>query len=346
MKKIIALVLALTMVFAITACGTQAATQTEKPTEEMRPTEEVKPAEEGSDRKVKIGISYAEVSAGFNVAQAEYFEKRGAEWGYDIVLINADNNIEKQVADVEDLIAQDVDVIFFNPVDSSATSSIFELAKAAGTDIVVFNARADGYEPGEDYLFLGIGECYDQGAEVARWVVKNWDKDETMNILHLTGSTSLSWSLDRGEGFTDVIEENVADYKFVSTQCAECSRVTAQQITMNVLQANNGDIDVIYAHNDEMILGAIAAVKEFGLEPGKDVMTCGIDLSYEMCESIMDGELSSCLVIDPKAIVDSLYENYTKYLNGDSYALVTGLELRMCDSTNAQEEYDSGTIIF
>ena len=62
-------------------------------------------------------------------------------------------------------------------------------------------------------------------------------------------------------------------------------------MTLNVLQATQGGVDVIYAHNDEMILGAIAAVKEFGLEPGKDVMTCGIDLSMEMCESILDGEL-------------------------------------------------------
>lgn len=64
--------------------------------------------------------------------------------------------------------------------------------------MVVFNAKADGYEPGTDYLFLGIGECYDQGAEVARWVSQNYKNEGTMRILHLTGSMSQSWSLDRG----------------------------------------------------------------------------------------------------------------------------------------------------
>lgn len=69
----------------------------------------------------------------------------------------------------------------------------------------------------------------------------------------------------------ETIEAERPDHEFVSTQCANCSRIDAQQMTLNVLQATQGGVDVIYAHNDEMILGAIAAVKEFGLEPGKDV---------------------------------------------------------------------------
>ncbi|MGN0322746.1 MAG: substrate-binding domain-containing protein [Oliverpabstia sp.] len=348
MKKLITLFLTTTMIVTFAGCGTSKDSFKSETKEDSKVSESIgeeKKTTEDSSAK-KIGISYAEVSAGFNVAQAEYFEKVGEEYGYDVTLINADNNIEKQVGDVEDLIAQGADVIFFNPVDSSACSTVFEIVKKSGVDMVVFNAKADGYEPGKDYLFLGIGECYDQGAEVGKWVADHWKGEDTMKILELTGSTSLSWSLDRGAGFEETIDKNVGNYKFVSTQCAECSRVTAQQITMNVLQANQGDVDVIYAHNDEMILGAIAAIKEFGLEPGKDIITCGIDLSSEMCEAIMDGELSSCLIIDPKAIVNGMYENYTKYLKGEDYETVTGLELRMCDSENVEEEYNSGDIIF
>ena len=181
---------------------------------------------------------------------------------------------------------------------------------------------------------------------MARWVSQNYKKEGTMRILHLTGSMSQSWSLDRGQGFVETIEAERPDNEFVSTQCANCSRIDAQQMTLNVLQATQGGVDVIYAHNDEMILGAIAAVKEFGLEPGKDVMTCGIDLSMEMCESILDGELSSCLIIDPEAIVYGLYDTYTKYLEAEDYPKITGLKLRMCDPGNAQDELDSGKIIF
>ena len=351
MKKFTVVLLAGILAMGLAGCSLE----TEKAPEEQTSVSvagenkdmETKPESDTQvDTGRKVGISYAEVSAGFNVSQAEAFEKIGKDYGYQVTLLNADNNVEKQVADVEDLIAQGMDVIFFNPVDSSACSTVMDKVKAAGIDMVVFNAKADGYEPGPDYLFLGIGECYDQGAEVARWVSQNYKNEGTMRILHLTGSMSQSWSLDRGQGFVETIEAERPDHEFVSTQCANCSRIDAQQMTLNVLQATQGGVDVIYAHNDEMILGAIAAVKEFGLEPGKDVMTCGIDLSMEMCESILDGELSSCLIIDPEAIVYGLYDNYTKYLEGEDYPKITGLKLRMCDPGNAQDELDSGKIIF
>ncbi len=344
MKKLWKIALTAAMVMGMTACSLESNEKAVSTTASQESAKQTEAIQGGTGKK--IGISYAEVSAGFNVSQAEAFETIGKEYGYEITLINADNNVEKQVADVEDLIAQGVDVIFYNPVDSSACSTVMDRVQAAGVDMVVFNAKADGYEPGEDYLFLGIGECYDQGAEVAKWIGENYSKENPMRILHLTGSMSQSWSLDRGEGFVETIEAVQPDCEFVSTQCANCSRIDAQQMTLNVLQANQGGIDVIYAHNDEMILGAIAAVKEYGLKPGQDVITCGIDLSMEMCESILAGELSSCLIIDPEAIVYGLYDNYTKYLNGEDYPKVTGLQLRMCDSGNAQEEMDSGKIIF
>lgn len=352
MKKTIGIILSVVLVAGMMGCSFDTGTQqtVESSTaaavsESESPDGEMASADTGKEQK-KVGISYAEVSAGFNVSQAEAFEKIGKEYGYQVTLLNADNNVEKQVADVEDLIAQGMDVIFFYPVDSSACSTVMEKADAAGVDMAVFNANADGYEPGEDYLFLGIGECYDQGAEVARWISENYDKEGPVRVLHLTGSMSQSWSLDRGQGFVETLEAEMPEVEFVSTQCANCSRIDAQKMTLNVLQATQGGLDVIYAHNDEMILGAIAAVKEFGLTPGEDVITCGIDLSMEMCESILDGELSSCLIIDPEAIVYGLYDNYTKYLKGQDYPAVTGLKLRMCDPDNAREEMDSGKIIF
>ena len=94
-----------------------------------------------ADTGRKVGISYAEVSAGFNVSQAEAFEKIGKDYGYQVTLLNADNNVEKQVADVEDLIAQGMDVIFFNPVDSSACSTVMDKVKAAGIDMGLYLMR-------------------------------------------------------------------------------------------------------------------------------------------------------------------------------------------------------------
>lgn len=203
MKKFTVVLLAGILAMGLAGCSLE----TEKAPEEQTSVSvagenkdmETKPeSDTQADTGRKVGISYAEVSAGFNVSQAEAFEKIGKDYGYQVTLLNADNNVEKQVADVEDLIAQGMDVIFFNPVDSSACSTVMDKVKAAGIDMVVFNAKADGYEPGTDYLFLGIGECYDQGAEVARWVSQNYKKEGTMRILHLTGSMSQSWSLDRG----------------------------------------------------------------------------------------------------------------------------------------------------
>lgn len=362
MKKLITVLISLAMLFSFAGCANN---QGQEPADTVNPDvpsqseNDGRTSEQGENvpatqidgdisvaKGVKVGISYCEISVPFNVAQAEYLESAGADYGYEVTVINADNNVEKQVGDVEDLLGMGIDLLIVYPVNSQACDTIFELANKSKVDLVILNTEVPGYEPGEDYLFLATGDCYDQGYAAGEWAANNFAGDEPMKVLHLTGSMSQQWAIDRGDGFLKALEDNSDNYEIVSTQCPECSRVTAQQMTVNVLQSTNGGVNVIYTHNDEMAMGAIAGVKEFGLEPGKDVMIIGIDLSMEMCEAILDGELSACVVIDPYTIPDGIYREYTKYLRGEDYETVVGMELRVVDATNAQEEYDSGNILF
>ena len=355
MKRIGTILIAVAMLISLVACGPTTSNTTPPNATSTDTTSNTTPSNATStdttdttpaDSDVtKVGISYCEISVPFNVAQAEFLKEYGTEAGFDVTIINADNNVEKQVGDVEDLLNMGIQLLIIYPVNSRACDTLFELANKAGVDVVIMNTDVPGYTPGEDYLFLANGNNYDQGYIAGEWAADNF-KGEKMKILHLTGSMSQQWSLDRGSGFEDALTKNFPEHEFVSTQCAECSRVTAQQMTVNVLQSTNGEVNVIYTHNDEMTLGAMAGVKEFGLNPGEDVMIIGIDLSYEMCEAIIDGDLSACVVIDPSTLPAAIYKEYVKYINGEEIGSYVGMELRMVDATNAQEEYDSGRILF
>lgn len=173
MKRIGTILIAVAMLISLVACGPTTSNTTPPNATSTDTTSNTTPSNATStdttdttpaDSDVaKVGISYCEISVPFNVAQAEFLKEYGTEAGFDVTIINADNNVEKQVGDVEDLLNMGIQLLIIYPVNSQACDTLFELANKAGVDVVIMNTDVPGYTPGEDYLFLANGNCYDQG---------------------------------------------------------------------------------------------------------------------------------------------------------------------------------------
>ncbi|HEX8830755.1 MAG TPA: ABC transporter substrate-binding protein, partial [Longimicrobium sp.] len=216
--------------------------------------------------------------------------------GYELVVTDAQDQTAKQVSEVEDLIARGVNVILLAPREYEGLSPALQAAKDANIPVILVDREAEG-TPGEDYVtFLG-SNFVDQGRRAAEWLVK--ESGGTAGIVELTGTPGSSVATDRSKGFRDVIAQHPG-MKIIATQTGEFSRATGQRVMQNLAQSLGRQITAVYAHNDEMALGALQALRAAGLEPGKDVRVVSVDGERAALEAIQRGELGATVESNPR----------------------------------------------
>ncbi|MDY5220305.1 MAG: ABC transporter substrate-binding protein [Eubacteriales bacterium] len=299
MKKVLVIVLALVMCLSAFAVAS---------------AEEVK-GDINGDGILKIGFSELDIDGAWRITQVESMEEEAAARGYDYMMTNAEYDTEKQVADVEDLLAQDVDFLFIAPIDMDAIVPALSAAKEAGVPVILLDREATGTW-GEDWLTTIIADYVQQGEMCGQWLVDNMG-DEEVKIVEITGVVGGSDVRDRAQGIRNIVDQH-DNMSIVATQTGEWSRSTAQEVMENIIQSTGGDFNVVYCHNDEMALGAVLALKAAGMNPGTDVKVIAIDGQAEAVEAIIAGEMNAIATCSPrfgKAAFDAL----EKYLAGETF---------------------------
>ena len=299
MKKVLVIVLALVMCLSAFAVAS---------------AEEVK-GDINGDGTLKIGFSELDIDGAWRITQVESMEEEAAARGYDYMMTNAEYDTEKQVADVEDLLAQDVDFLFIAPIDMDAIVPALSAAKEAGVPVILLDREATGTW-GEDWLTTIIADYVQQGEMCGQWLVDNMG-DEEVKIVEITGVVGGSDVRDRAQGIRNIVDQH-DNMSIVATQTGEWSRSTAQEVMENIIQSTGGDFNVVYCHNDEMALGAVLALKAAGMNPGTDVKVIAIDGQAEAVEAIIAGEMNAIATCSPrfgKAAFDAL----EKYLAGETF---------------------------
>src|SRR6202043_735070 len=217
----------------------------------------------------KVGFSQTESNNPWRLAETESVKSEAAKLGFQLVYTDAAGSAAKQVADVNSMIAQGVDVILLAPREEKPLVPAVMAAKKAGIPVILLDRRVDPVaKPGRDYLtFIGSG-FVKEGKRAAHWLGKATKGKAT--IIELEGTTGSSPANDRKKGFDDEIKKN-PDMKIVASQSGDFARDKGRQVAETLLQAHP-DATVIYAHNDEMALGAIAALEAAGKKAGKDIL--------------------------------------------------------------------------
>lgn len=271
-----------------------------------------KASEDGGEKKLKIGFSESTYSGAWRVAEVEDVTKYAEMNGYELIMTNADSNIEKQIGDVEDLIAQKCDLIVIVPVDANAVAPAFEACKSAGIPVIDMDTQYLDGKWKEDFITTIRSDQYQQGQGCAEWTVGHvGDKDTT--VLEITGNPGQSDAQNRSRGFN----EYVADHSNIKViqQNGEWSRATAQEVVQNVAQSGQ-KFDVIYCHSDEMALGALLGLKQAGLKPNEDVWIVAVDGQKEALDAIKADEIGAIITCTPKG-GDVLFDCINKYFAGD-----------------------------
>lgn len=252
--------------------------------------------ESGGEDQFVVGFSQMGHDNPWRMAQTASLREEAAKRGYELVVTDAQDQTAKQVADVEDLIARRVDVILLAPREFEGLTPALQAAREANIPVILVDREAAG-TPGEDFVtFLG-SNFVEQGRRAAEWLVK--ETGGQAGIVELTGTPGSSVAADRAKGFRDVIAEHPG-MKILASQTGEFSRANGQRVMQNVAQSLGRQITAVYAHNDEMALGAIQALKSSGLEPGTSVHVVSVDGQRAALEAIQRGELGATVESNPR----------------------------------------------
>ncbi len=248
--------------------------------------------------KYKVGFAQTESNNPWRLAQTKSMQDEAKKLGYQLVYTDAAGSAAKQVADVRSMIAQKVDLIFLAPREEKPLAPVVIEARKAGIPVILLDRNIDAKlaKAGTDYVTFIGSDFILEGKRVGDWLVKK--TGGKANIIELEGSTGASPANDRRKGFDDVIAKNPG-MKILASQTGDFARDKGRQVMETLLQAHP-DVDVVYAHNDEMAIGAIAALEAAGKKPGVDVMVLSIDGGKEAVQLIIDGKINYVVECNPR----------------------------------------------
>jgi len=284
--------------------------------------------------KLVVGFSQMENNNPWRIAETNSMKDEAQKRAdrYELVTTDAQGQTSKQVSDVEDLIARKVDAIFLAPREFEGLAPALQAAKAAKIPVFLIDREAAG-KAGEDYVaFLG-SNFVEQGKRAGEWLAK--ETGGKAGIVELTGTAGASVARDRSVGFNDEIKKH-PDMKIIASQTGDFSRAQGQKVMENIIQAKGPEITAVYAHNDEMALGAIQALKAAGRKPGQDVKIISIDGEKAALEAIIAGELNASVESNPR-FGTLAFDTLEKHLKGEKLPTKIILTDRFFDKSNAQQ---------
>ena len=246
----------------------------------------------------KVGFAQTESNNPWRLAETASMKDEAQKLGHQLVYTDAAGSAAKQASDVNSMIAQGVDAIFLPPREDKPLVPVILNAKKAGIPVFLIDRDVDHSmaKPGEDYVTFTGSDFVEEGQRIADWLIKAMNGQA--NIIELEGTTGSSPANDRKKGFDERIASQ-SGMKILASQTGDFARDKGRQVAQTLLQAHP-EANAIYAHNDEMALGAIAALEAAGKTPGKDVIVVSIDGEKDALQAIVDGKLAATCECNPR----------------------------------------------
>jgi ribose transport system substrate-binding protein len=301
MKKWTAWLLALTMVL-------MAACSTEQPGSSSET--------ETKDGDYEIGLSISTLNNPFFVALKEGAEEQANEMDATLTVADAQNDAAKQVNDVEDMIQKGLDLILINPTDSEAVGAAVQAANDAGIPVITVDRNAETGDVVAHVASDNVGGGQLAGDYMVELV------GEGQKVVELEGIPGASATRDRGQGFNEAIDGKL---EVVAKQSANFDRAEGLTVMENILQ-DNKDIVAVFAHNDEMALGAVQALEAAGMS---DVKVIGFDATDDAVKAVEGGTMAATVAQKPAEIGKLGVEAAITHLKGETVEENIPVELEL-----------------
>lgn len=260
-----------------------------------------------------IGLSVSTLNNPFFVSLTDGAKEKAKEADVELIVVDAGDDAAKQTSDIEDLISKDISVLIVNPVDSDAVAPAVESAVDKGIKVISVDRAVNGVD-----VDCAIASDNVAGAKMATEYLVEL-VGEKAKVAELEGVSGASATIDRGEGFHEVADEKL---EVVAKQTANFNRSEGMNVMENMLQSNS-DIKGVFAHNDEMALGAIEAIGT------KDIVVVGFDATDDALAAIKDGKMAATVAQKPELMGQTAVEMAVKLINGEAIEAVVPVEVEL-----------------
>jgi ribose transport system substrate-binding protein len=293
-----------------------------------------------AEGKILLGFAHVSMNNPYYLAMDKAARDTAAARGADIIVLNAEEDISKQISDIESLLLKGVKGLIVNSATEYGTMPVIKRAKAMGIPVVAIDRNLYG-----DYLaYVGIdqwkaGEL--QGEYITKKLLPNGG-----NIVMIIGDPGDSASIGRGNGMLSILDkpENKGKYNVLGTYKASYNQMLGMQKMEEAIAAYGSKIDLVYCANDSMALGAQAALANAHLDK---VLICGVDGQKEAYAEILKGGQYRSTVINnsweiTQKAVNILMDYLTKNQMPAEKNVITGTILVTPD--NVKKYYDKNSV--
>lgn len=258
-------------------------------------------------QEITLGLSLSTLNNPFFVTLKEGAERAAAQYGVKLIVVDAQDDPAKEAANIEDLIQKKVSALLINPTDTKAVVPSIQKANQAGIPVFTVDRAAEG---GEIVSHIASDNVAG-GRMAAEFLCKALNGKG--KVVELEGIPGTSAARDRGKGFNDYLKEKCPGLEVVARQPADFNRAKGLQVFENILQAQP-QIDGVFAHNDEMVLGAIQAAEAAGRT---GIIFVGFDAIDDAVKAVKEGKLAATVAQQPAEMGRLAVEMAVKYLRGE-----------------------------
>ncbi|HAT31155.1 MAG TPA: LacI family transcriptional regulator [Janthinobacterium sp.] len=251
-----------------------------------------------ADKKMVLGFAQVGAESEWRTANTQSIKSTAQKEGVTLKFSDAQQKQENQIKAIRSYIAQKVDVIAFSPVVESGWDTVLKEAKAAKIPVILTDRGVDSKDDSLYVTMIG-SDFTEEGRKAGRWLVEKYKGSTApVNIVELQGTVGSAPAIDRKKGFEEIISKQ-ANFKIVRSQTGDFTRTKGKEVMEAFLKAEGKSINVLYAHNDDMAIGAIQAIEEAGLKPAKDIVVVSIDGVKGAFEAMIAGKLNVTIECSP-----------------------------------------------
>jgi galactofuranose transport system substrate-binding protein len=257
-----------------------------------------------------VGFAQLGAESEWRVANTVSIKETAEQLGVELRFLDAQQKQDNQIEAVRKLIIQKVDIIGISPIVETGWEEVFQEAKDAGIPIILVDRRAT--VPEDLYISYLGSDFLEEGRKAARIMAEL--VNGKANIVELVGTIDSAPANDRYIGFREVLKD-YPEMQIIDSQSGDFTRARGKEVMAAFLRNYGNKITAVYAHNDDMALGAIEAIEDYGLKPGVDIMIVSVDATRGAFEAMIEGKLNATVECNP-LLGPQFFELALKVVNG------------------------------
>jgi simple sugar transport system substrate-binding protein len=306
LQKILKLTIMGLLILSLAGCGVENLSEQDLSDQPFEEDDGVKTYSE-----LVVGYSQIGAESEWRTGNTISIKESAADLGVELLFSDAQQKQENQIKAIRTFIAQQVDVIGVSPIVETGWESVFQEAKDADIPIILVDRRAD---VSDDLYATFLGSDFlEEGRNAGRIMVDLLDGKG--NIAELVGTEGSAPAIDRAIGFREIINE-YPEINIIVSESGDFTRAKGEEVMEGFLEAYGDQIDALYAHNDDMAIGAIRAIEAYGLKPGKDIKIVSIDAIRDAFQAMIDGKINATVECNP-LLGPQFFDLALKVVNGE-----------------------------